>query len=192
MRFSSDNAYNPQMHPYIQQVKQSIEIAKAKQALEEARYLPDLHLGISNQSIQGIGADNILYPMSRRFTSFTVGVGIPHPFGAQQAIIEASKTSVKISETEYEFQVKKISSELKAAKIARDSTLQTVRNIELHQLPLIKSVREAAEIQYKTGEISYLEWTLAMHHTITIQSQYYDVLQQYYDLSNTVTYLEEQ
>lgn len=192
IRYTKEHATDPQRHPFVRQSKQSIDIARAKQALEESRYLPDLQIGISNQSIQGVGADNVLYPMSRRFTSISLGIGIPHPFGSQKAIVEASKTAVKISETEYEYQLKKLTVELQTAKIGRDSLFNTLTNYEQQQLPLIKTVREAADIQYKAGEITYLEWTAAMHQTMEIQSQYIDVLQRYFELSNTVTYLEEQ
>lgn len=179
-------------HPYLRQSRQSIELAKAQQDLEQSRMLPDLLIGISNHSIQGVGADDILYPVSRRFNSISFGIGIPHPFGAQSAIIEASKTAVKISEYEYQYQIRKHQSELESALSGRDSLMKTIRTMEESQLPIIEKVRNAANIQYRAGEISYLEWTMAMHQTMTIQQNYVQALQIYHELNNTITYLQQQ
>lgn len=179
-------------HPFLRQSRQSIEIAKAQQELEQSRFLPDLLIGISNHSIQGVGADEVLYPASRRFNSISFGIGIPHPFGAQSAIIEASKTAVKISEYEYQFQVRKHQSELESALMGRDSLLSTLRMMENTQLPIIEKVRSAANAQYRTGEITYLEWTMSMHQTMTIQNNYVQALQIFHELNNTITYLQQQ
>lgn len=191
-----DNSYEIHMdisqHPYLRQSRQSIELAKAQQDLEQSRMLPDLLIGISNHSIQGVGADDILYPVSRRFNSISFGIGIPHPFGAQSAIIEASKTAVKISEYEYQYQIRKHQSELESALSGRDSLMKTIRTMEESQLPIIEKVRNAANIQYRAGEISYLEWTMAMHQTMTIQQNYVQALQIYHELNNTITYLQQQ
>lgn len=179
-------------HPFLRQSRQSIEIAKAQQELEQSRFLPDLLIGISNHSIQGVGADEVLYPASRRFNSISVGIGIPHPFGAQSAIIEASKTAVKISEYEYQFQVRKHQSELESALMGRDSLMSTLRMLEATQLPIIEKVRGAANAQYRTGEITYLEWTMSMQQTMTIQNNYVQALQIFHELNNTITYLQQQ
>ena len=191
-----DNSHEIHMdisqHPYLRQSRQSIELAKAQQDLEQSRMLPDLLIGISNHSIQGVGADDILYPVSRRFNSISFGIGIPHPFGAQSAIIEASKTAVKISEYEYQYQIRKHQSELESALSGRDSLMKTIRTMEESQLPIIEKIRNAANIQYRAGEISYLEWTMAMHQTMTIQQNYVQALQIYHELNNTITYLQQQ
>jgi cobalt-zinc-cadmium resistance protein CzcA len=180
------------LHPFLRQSRQSIEIAKAEQELEESRFLPDLLIGLSNHSIQGVGADNVLYPVSRRFNSFSIGIGIPHPFGAQNAKIEASKTAVKISEYEYQYALKKHQSELQSALSGRDSMIKIIRSLKETQLPIIEKIRNAANAQYISGEINYLEWTMAMHQTMSIQTHYLQSLQTYIELTNTIIYLQQQ
>ena len=46
----------------------------------------------------GIGTDNISYSTSQRFNAFSIGIGIPHIFGAQSSIIEASEAHIKLTE----------------------------------------------------------------------------------------------
>jgi len=180
------------LHPMLRQGRQSIEIAKAQQELEQSRFLPDLHIGLSNHSIQGVGADNVLYPVSRRFNSISIGIGIPHPFGSQSAIVEASKTAVKISEYEYQYALKKHQSELQSALNGRDSVVSMMQSMNKMQLPIIEKVRNAANVQYASGEITYLEWTMAMHQTMTIQMQNLQLVQTYHELTNTINYLQQQ
>lgn len=195
-----DLEHNPQtnkqsdiaLHPMLRQGRQSIEIAKAQQELEQSRFLPDVLIGVSNHSIQGVGADDVLYPLSRRFNSFSIGIGIPHPFGSQSAIVEASKTAVKISEYEYQYALKKYQSELQSALNRRDSMISMMQSMKETQFPIIEKVRNAANVQYAAGEITYLEWTMAMHQTMTIQTQYLQLLQTYHELTNTINYLQQQ
>lgn len=179
-------------HPLLRQGRQSIEIAKAQYALEQSRFLPDLLIGISNHSIQGVGADDVLYPASRRFNSLSIGIGIPHPFGAQTAKIEASETAVKITEAEYQFQLKSVYAELQSAIVRRDSVLSMIHSWKQNQVPIIERVRNAANAQYISGEITYLEWTMSMQQTMTIQIQYLQLLQTYHELTNTIIYLQQQ
>ena len=179
-------------HPLLRQGRQSIEIAKAQQALEKSKYLPDIVIGLSNHSIQGVGADDIVYPASRRFNSVSIGIGIPHPFGAQSAKIDASNAAVNISESEYQYQLRAVQAEVQSTMIGRDSVLNRIQMWQQTQLPIIGTVRSAANAQYRSGEITYLEWTMSMQHIMTIQMQYLQLLQTYHELTNTIIYLQQQ
>jgi len=61
-----------------------------------------------------------------------------------------------------------------------------------YQIPIIERVRNAANAQYISGEITYLEWTMSMQQTMTIQIQYLQLLQTYHELTNTIIYLQQQ
>ena len=67
-----------------------------------------------------------------------------------------------------------------------------IQSMKKMQLPIIEKVRNAANVQYTSGEITYLEWTMAMHQTMTIQTQYLQLLQTYHELTNTINYLQQQ
>ena len=81
---------------------------------------------------------------------------------------------------------------MESALSGRDSLMKTIQTREESQLPIIEKVRNAANTQYRAGEISYLEWTMAMHQTMTIQQNYVQALQIYHELNNTITYLQQQ
>lgn len=184
--------YRVAMHPIMRKQQQKIQTAIAMKELEESRYLPDLHVGVSTQTIQGVGADNINYTTSRRFNAISIGIGIPHPFGAQSAIIDAAETSVKISEYEYQYQQKKHEAELTIAIERYNTILKTLEYMEQSQLPNMKSIREAASRQFTAGEINYLEWALAHNQAMNIRNNYLQTLQAYYEVVHTITFLQAQ
>ncbi|NQV76548.1 MAG: CusA/CzcA family heavy metal efflux RND transporter, partial [Bacteroidetes bacterium] len=64
-------------HPLLKFSDQQKLIASANSKLEKSRFLPELNLGYFNSSIQGIGANDIYYPPSKRFGAAYFGIGIP-------------------------------------------------------------------------------------------------------------------
>ena len=191
-RMKSQGLTDITLHPALKHSRQSIQTAMANKELEQSKLLPDIQIGLSNHSIQGVGADNMDYPVSRRFNSITLGIGIPHPFGAQSAIIDAAETNVRISEYEYQYQVQKHQRELQSAIARRDTMLGTIEFMEQTQLPNVSVIQEAANKQYAAGEINYLEWTIAINQSMTIRNNYIQALQSYFEIVNTITYLQEQ
>lgn len=63
-----------QNHPLLQLYQSKIQKAHTSLSLEKAKFLPELSIGLSNQSIQGIGTDNISYSTSQRFNAFSIGI----------------------------------------------------------------------------------------------------------------------
>jgi cobalt-zinc-cadmium resistance protein CzcA len=78
-------------HPLLKISDQQKLITAANTRLERSKMLPDLSLGYFNSSIQGTGADDILYSASRRFNSGHIGIGIPIFTGSQKARVNASR-----------------------------------------------------------------------------------------------------
>jgi len=66
-------------------------MASISKKLEKAKLLPEFNLGYYSMTMQGSGADNVIYTTSSRFQSVQVGLGIPLFFGSQKAKINASK-----------------------------------------------------------------------------------------------------
>ena len=67
-----------QSHPYVLMYENLLESAKRKKQIAASRFLPEFNLGVQSQTIQGMGADNINYGLSTRFTSIQAGIGIRH------------------------------------------------------------------------------------------------------------------
>jgi cobalt-zinc-cadmium resistance protein CzcA len=73
-------------HPYVLMYESLYESAKRRKQLAASKFLPEFNLGVQSPTIQGMGADNINYGLSSRFTSIQAGIAIPLFFGASKKL----------------------------------------------------------------------------------------------------------
>ena len=178
-----------QNHPLLKLYQANIQKAQTNLSLEKAKFLPELSIGISNQSIQGIGADNVSYPASQRFNAISVGIGIPHIFGAQSSIIEASETQIKIAEHQLLSEQEKLYHDIQSSFATYQTDSISLEFLQKHQLPLIPEIKNAAEKQYASGEIDFFQWVLLQNQAITIQNNYLDMLNELHSIVSHIQYI---
>ena len=176
-------------HPLLQLYQSKIQKAQTNLSLEKAKFLPELSIGISNQSIQGIGADNVSYPASQRFNAISVGIGIPHIFGAQSSIIEASEAQIKIAEHQLLSEQEKLYNDIQSSFARYQTDSISLEFIQKHQLPLIPEIKNAAEKQYASGEIDFFQWVVLQNQAITIQNNYLDMLNELHSIVSHIQYI---
>ena len=176
-------------HPIIQVLEQQKNISQVTTQLERSKLLPNLNLGYSNMSIQGIGADNVLYPKSARFSTVQFGVGVPLFFGSQKAKINSSKTLELMSENNYQLGLQRLKAEYQSAFKQYQTQLQTVKYFEETALKNADLIAKTANQQFANGDINYLEWTMLINNAISIQSGYADALKNLNQSIIQLTYL---
>lgn len=163
-------------HPQMKVLLQQKQISLSNTKLEKSKLLPNMSFGYTNQSIQGIGADNVLYSKSSRFNSVYVGVGIPLFFGSQKAKINSSKTLELISENNYQMGFQNLKAEYQRELKQYQTYLQTVKYFEKNALKNADTITIIANQQFANGDINYLEWTMLINNAVTIQSDYADAV----------------
>jgi len=173
-------------HPEIKVLQQQKTISLVNTQLEKSKLFPNLSLGYSNQSIQGTGADNVLYPKSSRFSAVQFGVGVPLFFGSQKAKINSSKTLELISENNYQLGLQTLKTEYQAAFKQYQTQLQTVKYFEDTALQNANTITKTANDQFTNGDINYLEWTMLINNAVSIQSIYADAVK---ELNQTIIQL---
>ena len=173
-------------HPEIKVLQQQKTISLVNTQLEKSKLFPNLSLGYSNQSIQGTGADNVLYPKSSRFSAVQFGVGVPLFFGSQKAKINSSKTLELISENNYQLGLQTLKTEYQAAFKQYQTQLQTVKYFEDTALQNANTITKTANDQFTNGDINYLEWTMLINNAVSIQSNYADAVK---ELNQTIIQL---
>ena len=173
-------------HPNIKVLQQQKTISLVNTQLEKSKLFPNLSLGYSNQSIQGTGADNVLYPKSSRFSAVQFGVGVPLFFGSQKAKINSSKTLELISENNYQLGLQTLKTEYQAAFKQYQTQLQTVKYFEDTALQNANTITKTANDQFTNGDINYLEWTMLINNAVSIQSIYADAVK---ELNQTIIQL---
>ncbi len=175
-----------QQHPNIQFFEQQKQIAKAHTRLEKNKLLPSFTIGYNNTSFIGNGANNVLYDQSYRFHAAQIGLGIPLFGGFQKAKIKASKIAEDIAEIEWENQKKLIQKQFKTLLNRYQSNQEKIDFFEKTALPNSKIIKQTANLQFVTGAINYLEWTLLINQSIGVENTYLDTI---YDQNETIIQL---
>ncbi len=176
-------------HPLLTILQQHKETAKANTLLEKSKLLPDLMIGVSNMSMKGMGPDNVLYGSSSRFTSASIGVGIPVFASSQKARVNASKTSERITENNYQQQLQLLETQYQSALAQYRTNLQTVAYYEQTGIPNAKTIITTANKQFSGGEINYLDWVMLTNQATSIQSSYLDVVKMLNESILSINYL---
>ncbi|MBK7108946.1 MAG: TolC family protein [Bacteroidetes bacterium] len=173
-------------HPSLQLLEQEKNVAMVNTQLQKSKLLPDLQLAYNNMSQQGMGADDLFYPKSERFSSVQFGIGIPLFFGAQKANIDAAKSLELISENNFRLGQQTLISEYESAFKKYEIQLATVKYFEETALRNADIISETATKQFENGDINYLEWTMLINNAISIQSNYIDSVN---DLNQAIIHL---
>ena len=133
-------------------------------------------LGYFNASIQGTGADNLLYSESRRFNSGFIGIGIPIFSGSQKARVNASRVKELIADNEYQNELKTIGNDYESAQSQYERYLEAANYFETNSLPEAKTISQTADKQFINGDINYLDWVMLNNQAIVIRSNYLDII----------------
>jgi cobalt-zinc-cadmium resistance protein CzcA len=188
-RFSDITISDLEQSPRIQFLQQQKQIASANTQFQKSKLSPDLILGYNNTSIRGIGADDKYYSASKRFHAVQVGVGIPLFNGAQKARINASKVNESIADNSYLLGLQTLQKEKETALIDYQKFLQTANWYEQTALKSAEVISSTATKQFVNGDINYLEWVMLTNQSVTIKSQYLDVIKSLNEAINQLNYL---
>lgn len=167
-------------HPLVQFYAQEIQLLEANKRLEKASGLPDFTVGVTNQSLIGNhlkGGIEQYYGGWNRFTSVNLGIAIPLTYGA---------TKARIKSLEYDKQTAQQNALLIKNQLAMDFKVllnqysQDVEQYDYYKnqaLPNALKIVKASQLGYKTGEISYVEYLLALQTATNIQLKYLTSIQ---------------
>ncbi|MFZ4544992.1 MAG: CusA/CzcA family heavy metal efflux RND transporter, partial [Saprospiraceae bacterium] len=179
----------PKSSPLLQWYAQQVQLANSNLELEKTRLLPEFNIGVFNQSIRGIGADDKFYKGTTRFNGAQIGLGIPIFRASQKAKIESFKTLATISTQEFNMKKGELDKDLQSAMISYKSNLEIVDQYEKVLLPKGSTITKIAATQYSAGEINYLEWSMLNNQNLQIQNSYLDAVQQLNDSIIQINYL---
>lgn len=180
----SSNSINS--NPNIVYMLQQLDLANNNVKFEKAKLLPDITAGYFNQSIQGVGADNMIYKVNNRFNGGQIGLGVPIFSGAQKARIKAADNNVSIAQNQLDYTTQQIQNEHYKANATLDILEERAVYFENIQLPNADLIQKTALKQFEEGDIDYMEWTLLNNQAIQIRNAYLDVIK---SLNETVIYV---
>jgi heavy metal efflux system protein len=147
---------------------------------QRAALAPELTLGYSNQSIIGWqspdGVAQKYYGSGDRFSIYSMVLGIPIFNGAVKQRMKAGEVNKEMSRLQMsaaEAQYKNRFAQLQELYLKHMATVKFYEQTGLKQAEQLIS---QASISYRTGNISYVEWTALMRQAIDIKLAYLDAL----------------
>ncbi|MBL7807253.1 MAG: CusA/CzcA family heavy metal efflux RND transporter [Saprospiraceae bacterium] len=164
-------------HPRIQFQRHQWNTAQYALEAEKAKMLPDLSIGLSNQSIVGyqrVGDEDRYFNGLKRFTYLGAGIAVPLFAKAQRSRIAASELQVQQQYKELEWLQSRMSAEQIAARDEARKYWESMQFYEKLAIPNAKSIVASANSQYNLGEINYLEWVMLVNQSFDLQGQYLD------------------
>lgn len=163
-------------HPYVRLLDQQMIIGKARFKVERSKLSPELFASYNGMSMQGFGADNVLYDRSTLFNSWQVGVSIPLFFGAQRSQISAEKVKWELTKNQYQSGLQEMRNEYQTIVSRYNQHLLIVDYFESTAIESAEIIFRSANEQFMSGSINYLEWVLLTNSAISIKSDYIDAV----------------
>ena len=169
-------------NPTLKLSEAKLELAKRQKALEGSKLIPSLNLGYNNSSIIGWQQNSIgdeqYFDRNKRFSSVSIGIGIPVFFGAQQSRIKASKIAIAQKEQELTLTRKILNHELQTAIQRYRQLDKVIKSYQKISLANAGDIIRTASAKLSAGEIAYLDWVILINQSIQLKTEYLDKVQQ--------------
>lgn len=167
-------------HPVIKALYQDALIAEQTKKVEKAQGLPDFTLGYVNQSLIGfqtVNGQEKYFNAGNRFSSVNIGIAIPLTFGATKARIKSLDYQKQAAEANAQQQQMELATQLQNALQQYQQDLQEFNYYRQQALPNANDIVSSAQLGYRTGEISYVEYFYALQTATDIQLSYLKSIQ---------------
>ncbi len=153
-------------HPLVRQYTQEAAIALRSKRLEVvANMLPDFSVGYGNQSLVGIydiGGLSQRYGHEKRFSYVNFGINIPLTSGASRARIRGLDYEAEAAKAEARNQSQLLESRVEQEFADYDLARERYRYLDEEALPNAEKLLQGAELGYRIGELSYIEYLNAL------------------------------
>ena len=168
-------------HPLLQSIYQNMQIAEQTKNVVKAQGLPDFKIGYSNQSLIGFqnvdGVDKY-FGAGSRFNIVNIGVAIPLTFGATKARVKSLDYQKQSLQTQAQYQSTILNTQLQNALTQYQQDVQQYYYYKIQALPNADNIVIAAQLAYRTGDITYVEYLYALQTATDIQLKYLQSIQQ--------------
>jgi cobalt-zinc-cadmium resistance protein CzcA len=167
-------------HPVLQVSKAQEVQAIAETELFKVERKPDWVVGYNNQSLMGWmqykDRTEKYFNAGNRFSSLTLGMNFPLFNKSQKAKIDASVIQQKVASTNTELAGRTLKARMEQALQHRQKFNGQLQYFQQHALQQSNTIFQHANLNYKNGQIGYIEWGTLVNQALAIQLQYIDAL----------------
>jgi cobalt-zinc-cadmium resistance protein CzcA len=179
-------------NPQLRQLKEQIQVAEQSRLVEQTRIKPDFLIGLFSQTLIGnqlIDGQELYFGPGYRFNGGQVGVTFPLLGQPQKARINAARIEEQIAQTALRNQQFTLSQQLKQAVLQYQQYQTALTYYETNGLPQAELIQTNARRGFSSGDIGYVEFSLALQQALTIRLNYLDLFNQYNQSILYINYL---
>jgi cobalt-zinc-cadmium resistance protein CzcA len=177
-------------NPYLDYIKQQVEVSQIEKKLEQSQMLPDLNIGYFSQTIIGIQNVNGVsqnFGKGDRFTGVQAGISVPLWFVPYTSRAKAAKISENIARTNAENYTKSLAGNFQSLLDEYNKYSSSVDYYEKQAVPEADLIIDQAIRSYKAGALDYLDYILTLNRALAIRQNYLDALN---SLNQTIISIE--
>ena len=149
------------IHPSLQALEKELSALKQSKKVEKAIAMPDFSIAYNNQSITGVQTINneeVYFDEKNRFSSVSLGISIPISYGTNKAKLKSLEYQIQARDAHVKQQELLLSAQLKNILVQYKQDVLQFNYYRDLALPKIEETVKAAQLGYRTGEISYVEY----------------------------------
>ncbi|GAB4051611.1 CusA/CzcA family heavy metal efflux RND transporter [Spirosoma litoris] len=179
-------------NPLLRQLQQQIRVAQEARSVEQARLKPDFLVGLFSQTLIGsqlIDGQELYFGAGHRFYGGQIGVTFPLVSGAGRARVEAARVSEQLAQTQLQSQRLALQQQITQAVTQYGQFRDALTYYEENGLAQADLIQTNARRAFGSGDIGYVEFSLAIQQVLTIRLNHLDLLNQYNQSVLYINYL---
>ena len=175
-------------HPSLGLAEQKVAVAHTEKSLERSRMLPDLTIGYFNQTIDGtLDANGVAFRNGYRFSGIQAGITLPLWAAPYRAKIKAAGISEVIARTNSDNFSKSLKSSYDELLQDYSTFKSSVAYYEQQAVPEALMIVDQSTLNYKAGNLNYLDYVLSLSRASDIRKNYLEALN---SLNQTIIQLQ--
>jgi cobalt-zinc-cadmium resistance protein CzcA len=182
-------------HPALLALQQEVIMTGAETHMQRKSTMPELKAGYFNQSIiglQNVNGSDVYYDGQTRFQGFNLGLSIPLLWTGNKTKIESLEAKQMAKQSEASFSRSKFQTELITAfqqYYTYKSEYDYYQSTALHYADQLLN---SANTGYRSGDIGYLEYIIALQYVANTHIQYLERIHQVNQQVIHIQYLTKQ
>ena len=179
-------------NPYLNFIKQQVEVSRIEKKLEQSQMLPDLNIGYFNQSIIGTQDVNGIprnFGKGDRFTGVQAGISVPIWITPYTSRAKAAKISESIARTNAENYNKSLTGGYQSLLDEYYKYTSSVDYYETQAVPEADLIIDQATKSYKAGALDYLDYVLTLNRALAIRQNYLEAINSYNQTIISIEYI---
>ncbi len=170
-------------HPLNLFWKQKLQSAIAETNIAKSKVLPQVAMGYTNQSFRMTPNDQ------NRYNSINLGLNVPLFRSGLKQKVKASQANETVIAQEKEKASIDLEMEIQKAWNQYQQTVDLYQHFQKNLLPNANKIAMIANVSFKEGQISYIEWSNSMTQVQSIKMQALETLELFNLNQSTLNYL---